>query len=281
MPTRPLDQPCEAAHSTICSRSRASLRAEVVEAALGAPGPAQIHHHDRVAARGEVPGQPDRLAVRVARLRQDSRAVAVGQRAVVRARLEDDGEAAGGLGSRDLQVELLAVERGHADDLADALVARLRQVARECVVGRRPRNGRALRGARSRRHRGENGEGKEQDLTRSHTSETSAIPDPCAFYALVLPDAGGVCFAWPLVHEANRLWLASRRRCSSWTSLGIVTLRPAHRRAEPLARGCQREDAVGYAPRSYDHDLERLRPSSRVCLQDGPQAGEAEEDKPS
>jgi hypothetical protein len=51
--------------------------------------------------------------------------------------------------------------------------------------------------------------------------------------------------------------------------------------AKPLPRGCQCEDAVGQAPRAYDHDLERLRPSSRVCLQNGPQAGQAEEYKPS
>jgi hypothetical protein len=51
--------------------------------------------------------------------------------------------------------------------------------------------------------------------------------------------------------------------------------------AKPLPRGCQCEDPVGWAPRADDHDLECLRPSSRVCLQDGPQAGHAEEYKPS
>ena len=39
------------------------LRAEVVEAALRAAGAAQVHHHDGVAARREVAGQPERLAV--------------------------------------------------------------------------------------------------------------------------------------------------------------------------------------------------------------------------
>ena len=80
MPTRPFDHGCSAAHSTTPLRSLGVLGAEVVQAALRPPGAAQVHHHHRVAARGEVAGQADRLAVAVrgsGRMRVPSRSASV------------------------------------------------------------------------------------------------------------------------------------------------------------------------------------------------------------
>ena len=88
------------------------LRAEMVEAALRAAGAAQVHHHDGVAARREVAGQAERLALGVLGAGQDPRAVAVGERAVVGAGLEDDREAPGADGPHDLEVQLLTVVGG-------------------------------------------------------------------------------------------------------------------------------------------------------------------------
>ena len=133
MPTRPFDQPCDA---------------EVVQAALGATRAAQVHHHHRVAARGEVAGEADRLAVRVARLGQDPRAVAVGERAVVRRGLEDHRGLAGRLRAHDLEVQLAAVEGGDPDDVPDGLVLRLREALGLGVVLRLG----ARRGRRDEQH---------------------------------------------------------------------------------------------------------------------------------
>ena len=99
---------------------RAVLLAEVIETTTRHAGAAQVHEDDRVATRREVAGESERLVrrdtaglllgvdprrkVRGLRPREDPRARAVGDRAVVRARLEDDRVLLVGLGPDDLEV---------------------------------------------------------------------------------------------------------------------------------------------------------------------------------
>jgi hypothetical protein len=88
------------------------VRAEVIKAPLRAAGAAQVEHDDRVAARDEVARKPEHAPLGIA-VRQDARAVAVVQRAVIRARFHDGrpGTVAVhvGIGPDDLDVELDAV----------------------------------------------------------------------------------------------------------------------------------------------------------------------------
>lgn len=121
--------------------------AQVVEAALGAARAAQVDHHDRVAARGEVAGQADRPALVIAGLGQDAGPVAIGEGAVVGAGLEDHGPLPRLAWPHDLDVEALAVGHRDVDLLAnDVREQRLAEAARLRVVDRRSRRRRRRRG---------------------------------------------------------------------------------------------------------------------------------------
>src|SRR5215212_4784889 len=73
--------------------------------------------------------------------------------------------------------------------------------------------------------------------------------------------------------------LALRRRTHAPRPIRLRCSRGLRRfdDAQQLDWACQREDAIGYAPRAYHNDVECLSPPSRICPQDGPQACHAEE----
>ena len=115
----------------------------MVEAPFGLPGAAQIHHHHDVPARNEVARQPEGPPLGIPGLREDPRAVAIGERSVVGAHLEDDWKPSLDVRPHHLHVQidpavrLVRLGDRHLEDLADDLVRRvdrLREPSGERVV---------------------------------------------------------------------------------------------------------------------------------------------------